>query len=63
MCFNGWINGIPKKHNEEIYLSEYLNKTVLLETINQMQYNSEWYEENCLDNQVHWNVGFKQPST
>ena len=53
MFFSRWINGIPRKRNEEINLSEYLNEPVLLETINQMQYNSEWYEEYYLDNQVH----------
>jgi hypothetical protein len=30
---------MPMKHNAEIYLSEYLNEPVLLETVNQMQYN------------------------
>ena len=53
MFFSRWINGIPRKHNEEINLSEHLNEPVLLETINQMQYNSEWYGEYYLDNQVH----------
>ena len=27
---------MPIKHNEEIYLLEYLNEPVLLETVNQM---------------------------
>jgi len=53
MFFNRWINGIPRKHNEEINLSEYLNEPVLLETVNQMQYNRKRYEEYYSDNQVH----------
>jgi len=55
--------GYQESTNERINLSEHLNEPVLLETVNQMANNRKGYEENCLDNQVHWNAGFKQPST
>jgi hypothetical protein len=57
MFFNRWINGILRKHNKEINLSEYLNEPVLLETVNQIQYNRKRYEEYYSDNQVHVNAG------
>ena len=56
---NRWINGIPRKHNERINLSEHLNEPVLLETVNQIQYNRKRYEEYYLDNQVHGMQGHR----
>jgi hypothetical protein len=45
------------KHNEEIYLSEYLNEPVLLETDSIRCNITERYEEYYSDNQVHVNAG------
>ena len=58
MFFNRWINGIPRKNNEEINLSEYLNEPVLLETANQIQ-DRKRYGEYYLDNQVHGMQGHR----
>ena len=57
MFFNRWINGIPRKHNEEINLSEYLNEPVLLETVNQMQYNKKGMENTIQITKYIWNAG------